>query len=207
MVYEYLIEEYESGEPVFVGDIHISGMSEGNLRYHLKKLTDEGKICRFDSGVYYLPKTNLLGECSVLTADMVAIHKYIRRREKWVGYFSGYTLANRMGLSSQVPFTEEIVSNYAPAPIREIKNKNRKYTLRRPVVEVNDENVFVLEFLDCLKDLEKCAEADFTTCGAVLTEFADRHHITKQDIDRFIGYYPLRIYKALYETGVKYVSA
>ena len=40
MLYEYLKENYIPGEPIFTGDIDIPGMTEENLRYHLKKLTD-----------------------------------------------------------------------------------------------------------------------------------------------------------------------
>ena len=42
MLYEYLKGNYEPGEPIFSGDISISGLSEENLRYHLKRLTDDG---------------------------------------------------------------------------------------------------------------------------------------------------------------------
>lgn len=70
-----------------------------------------------------------------------------------------------MGLSTQVPFTEEISSNYAPASVREVTIKNRKYIIRRPTVEVTDENVTVLQLLDCLKDIERCAEEEPEVCG------------------------------------------
>ena len=53
MLLDYLIENYEKGEPIFFTDIAIDGMSDENIRYHLKKLTDDGVICRFDSGIYY----------------------------------------------------------------------------------------------------------------------------------------------------------
>lgn len=46
-----------------------------------------------------------------------------------------------------------------------------------------------------------------TICGNVLTEYAKKHKITKEQIDRLLKYYPLKIYKAIYETGVEYVSA
>ena len=111
MLYEYLKENYIPGEPIFTGDIDIPGMTEENLRYHLKKLTDSGIICRFEPGVYYFPKTDIFGEQMTLSADTVAVHKYIMRRGKRVGYYSGHTLANHMGLSTQVPFTQEINSN------------------------------------------------------------------------------------------------
>lgn len=140
-----------------------------------------------------------------LSAETVAIHKYIMRKGKRIGYYSGYTLANRMGLSTQVPITEEITSNFAPAQVREITIKNRKYIVRRPVVEITEENAKVLQFLECLKDIEKCAEEELEICGQILTKYAIENAITKQDIDRFIAEYPIKIYKAIYETGVSYL--
>lgn len=38
MLYKYLKENYIPGEPIFAGDIDIPGMTEENLRYHLKNL-------------------------------------------------------------------------------------------------------------------------------------------------------------------------
>jgi predicted transcriptional regulator of viral defense system len=207
MLYDYLIENYEEDEPIFLTDINIEGMTEENIRYHLKKLTDNGTICRFDSGIYYLPRINIFGEKSVLSAETVALHKYILRKGKRIGFYSGYTLANRMGISMQVPFKEEITSNYAPAQVREISIKNRKYVLRRPVIEITEENVYVLQLLDCLKDIDKSAEEDMKVCGKILSQYSKEHKITKEQIDKFLEYYPIKIYKAIYETGVRYVFA
>ena len=207
MLFEYLSENYADGEPIFLTDIHIDGMTEENIRYHLKKMTDEGKICRFESGIYYFPKKNIFGENMTISTETVVLHKYISRRGRRVGFYSGYTLANRLGLSTQVPFKEEITSNYAPAQVREIHVKNRNYVLRRPTIEVTEENAYVLQFLDCLKDIDKAAEENMQDCGKILTEFAKTHGITKEQVDRLLCYYPLKIYKAIYETGVEYVSA
>lgn len=85
--------------------------------------------------------------------------------------------------------------------------KNRKYILRRPVAEVTDENVAVLQLWDCLKELERCAEEEPEVCGRILTGYAREHALTKSAADRFLASYPLKIYKAIYETGVEYVSA
>ena len=48
-----------------------------NIRYHLKKLTDDGVICRFESGVYYIPKINIFGEQSSLSAETVALQENV----------------------------------------------------------------------------------------------------------------------------------
>lgn len=207
MLFDYLIQNYNQNEPIFLPDIQVEGMSDENIRYHLKRLTEIQKLFRFEPGVYYLPKESELGGMTALTVEEVALHKYVCRKGKRVGFYSGYTLANRLGLSTQVPFVEEITSNYAPAPVREISIKNRKYILRRPVVEVTDENVFVLQFLDCLRDLDQSAEESMEQCGRILSNYAREHEITKEKANQYLNYYPLKIYKAIYETGVEYVSA
>ena len=108
---------------------------------------------------------------------------------------------------ADISIKEEIISNYAPALVREVSIKNRKYVIRKPVVEVTEENAYVLQFLDCLKDIDKSAEEDMKVCGEILTQFAIEHSITKNQVDRLLCYYPLKVYKAIYETEVKYVSA
>lgn len=207
MLFDYLVTNYKKGEPIFLTDITIEGMTEENIRYHLKRLTDSGILSRFEAGVYYFPKKNILEEQAVLSTETVVLHKYISRRGKKVGFYSGYTLANRLGLSTQVPFIEEITSNYAPAKVREITVKDRKFVIRRPVTEITEENAYVLQLLDGLKDIDKVAEKDLKVCGRILTQYAKEHRITKEQVDRFLQYYPLKIYKAIYETGVEYVSA
>ena len=206
MLLNYLKENYGVGEPIFTTDIKIPNLSEKNLRYHLRKLTEDGIICRFEPGVYYFPKTNHFGEKIELSPDTVVLNKYILKDGKRIGYYSGHTLANRLGLSTQVPFIQEIVSNNAPAPYREINVGNRKFILRKPTTEINDKNVYTLQLLDCLKDIDKCAEESLLNCGEILTNFAVKHKITKDMINEFIEQYPIKIYKSIYDTEVKYVS-
>lgn len=206
MLFDYLVSHYEKGEPIFLTDIHIDKVSDDTIRYYFKKLTDNKCICRFDSGIYYLPDTNSAGRPSTLSAETVVHHKYLYRKGIQIGFYSGYTLANRLGLSTQVPFKEEITSNNAPAPVREITIKNRTYILRRPITQITPDNAHVLQFLDCLKDIDKSAEEDMAVCGEILTQYAKKHRITKEQVDQYITFYPLKIYKAIYETGVKYVS-
>ena len=51
MIEQYLLENYEKGEPIFLSDLCMEGMTEENLRYHLKRMTDDGKISRFAPGI------------------------------------------------------------------------------------------------------------------------------------------------------------
>lgn len=67
--------------------------------------------------------------------------------------------------------------------------------------------LYVLQLLDCLKDIDKSSELNMEECGRILSSFAQEHHITKELADRYITLYPLEIYKAIYDTGVQYVSS
>ena len=78
MLYDYLIDNYQTNEPIFVADIELP-VSDCNLRQMLKALCDSGKIRRFDTGVYYLPKSSILKNGVPLAADEVAVAKYIFR--------------------------------------------------------------------------------------------------------------------------------
>ena len=207
MLYEYLKANYILGEPIFVSDISISEMTEEGICYQLKQLTDEGILCRFDSEVYYFPKTSVWGEKISLSADTVAVHKYIVRRGKRVGYYSGYTLANRMGLSTQVPLIEEITSNYATVSICEVMIKNRKFVVRQPVVEITQENVKVLQFLDCINNMDKCAEEELEICRMILSKYAKEYGITKEMVDKYIINYPEKVSKAVCKMGIEYTKS
>ena len=54
------------------------------------------------------------------SADVVASYKYISRQGRVDGYYAGNSLANRFGISTQVPRKPEIVSNNVAAKIKEI---------------------------------------------------------------------------------------
>lgn len=111
--------------------------------------------------------------------------------ERELVFIQAYTLANRLGLSTQVPIKEEITSNYAPAQVREVSIKNQKYLIRRPAVTITEENAYVLQLLDCLKDIDKSAEEDMKKCGKILTNYANEHRITREQVDKLLAYYPI----------------
>ncbi len=42
MIYDYIADRYEKGEPIFLSEL--PGRSRGYLRLMMKKLVDEGKL-------------------------------------------------------------------------------------------------------------------------------------------------------------------
>lgn len=203
MLYGYLIENFKPYEPIFTADIDID-MVGNSLRPKLKELCDSGKLCRYEAGIYYLPGKMKLKGLTPISASVVARSKFINRRGKVRGYYSGYTFANQIGLSLQVPYVQEIVTNEASAKVREIDIKGQKFIIRKPKAEVTEENVYTLQFLDFLSDIDKYLDGSSDNILDKLEKLIKDENITKELIDKYISLYPTRVYKNLYETGVVY---
>ena len=203
MLYGYLIENFKPYEPIFTADIDID-MVGNSLRPKLKELCDSGKLCRYEAGVYYLPGKMKLKGLTPISASTVARSRYVNRRGKVRGYYSGYTFANQLGLSLQVPYVQEIVTNEASAKVREIDIKGQKFIIRKPKAEVTEENVYTLQFLDFLSDIDKYLDGSSENILDKLEKLIRDEKITKELIDTYISLYPTKVYKNLYETGVVY---
>lgn len=203
MLYGYLIENFKPYEPIFTADIDID-MVGNSLRPKLKELCDSGKLCRYEAGVYYLPGKMKLKGLIPISASAVARSRYVNRRGKVRGYYSGYTFANQIGLSLQVPYVQEIVTNEASAKVREIDIKGQKFIIRKPKAEVTEENVYTLQFLDFLSDIDKYLDGSSENILDKLEKLIKDEKITKELIDTYISLYPMKVYKNLYETGVVY---
>ncbi len=199
MLLEYLKERYKENEPIFVSDIELD-VTDTNLRQMFKVLCDNGKITRYDTGIYYMKGATRLGGGVSLSAAEVAKYKYIARNQRVDGYYSGFTFANQLGLTVQVPYTLEIVSNQASAKCREVHVKNQKIILRKPRTEITDENYRELQLLDLLKDLDRYVDDDMEAAAERLCAYVRAFEIRQEKIDQYIDLFPDRVYKSIYET-------
>lgn len=206
MLLEYLQKNYKVNEPIFVSDIDLP-VTDTNLRQMFKVLCDSGQIYRYETGIYYMKgNTRLKGGVS-LSASKVARYKYIARKDQVNGYYSGYTFANLLGLTTQVPYTIEIVSNCASAKCREVSVKNQKIILRRPRTQINKENVHVLQLLDLLKDFEQYVDEDMAAATYIISSYIEKIGMKRSDVDEYITLFPDRVYKYIYEMRLYNVFA
>ena len=101
MVYDYIIENYKNGEPIFLTEL--PGDSKDYLRQEMKKLVDEGKLERLYNGVYFLSYVTILGTKGKVSVDKYIEKKYLGSEEKVEGYITGLQLANKYGFTTQNP--------------------------------------------------------------------------------------------------------
>lgn len=201
MLWGYISENYNPGEPIIASDIEI-GMSEANRRQQFKILTDNGKIKRFGNGVYYIPKKSRLGGEVSLPPEVVIERKYILRNGKTQGYYSGYIFANQIGISTQMPFVSEIVTNEMGNPMKKIDLNGRKFVLRKSRTQITKENVKTLQILDLLKDVETYCEIGKEEAKKLVCEYIKNNGIKKADFDMYLPLFPDKVYKAIYEMEI-----
>lgn len=101
MLYDYLVSHYKKGEPIFIEDIHIEGMNRPNFCQQLKTLTDNGKLKRYEKGIYYLPKETLLKAASGPSSETIAKYKYISRNGITNGFFQAAPLQMNLAFLSR----------------------------------------------------------------------------------------------------------
>ncbi len=201
-VFNYLQSNYELNEPIFLSELVVPEMKPVSVRQQLKKLTEDGRIKRFDSGIYYLPQKSIFQSGSTLSTDEVIRRKYLIDSAGRCGYVGGLYFANQLGLTTQVPGVYEVYTNKATTDYRETQLGNLKVILRKPYFEINDGNVLTLQFLDLLKDVADVSEIDGTQLTERLLGYMRKKGILFESMKPFLPYYPERIYKNMYEAGL-----
>lgn len=201
MLWQYIVNRYAEGEPIISSDIELD-ISESNRRRQFKILTDEGKLKRYENGVYYIPKKSRLGIEIPMLPDCVIESKYISRNKRTFGYYSGSVFANQIGVTTQMPAVKEIITNEIGNPIKRIEKSNRFFIVRKSRTEVSEDNVRTLQFLDFLEEAEKYSELDDDELSICITKYVRKYNITKTEIDKYLPLYPNKIYKSIYEMGL-----
>lgn len=203
-LYEYLLDNYKENEPIFLADLQVDGMTRTNVRQQIKKLTDTGKVKRFDNGIYFLQKKTIFKSGSQLAPEKVLECKYLRDKDERCGYVSGLMFFNQMGLTTQVPMMYEVVSNKATNDYRETSLAKSRVIVRKPKVPVTEKNYKALQFLDMLKDVDVYSEVTGKPLQERLYRYMDDAHLSISEMEPYFAYYPDKLYKNLVETRVIY---
>ena len=199
--FDYLVRVYGYNEVILSNEIYYDGYSVSWIKKMLKKLCDEEKIIRFEKGVYYIPTDTPLGK-SMLDPKKVIIKKYINDGNKIIGYFSGMTFMNMLGLSAQMPNMMEIYTNNEPSRVREVPIGSQRVLLRRSRTAINSSNAATLSFLELM---------NFTDAGfydaekkKIIAAFIDKNGITRKSVSIYSPYFPDKAMRTLVESEVIY---
>jgi len=200
MIYEYIINNYKKGEPIFLSEV--PGSTNDVVRHEMKRLTDEKKLVRLYNGVYYLPYKTILG-----TEGKVSIDRYIEKKYLFVdgmiiGFYTGLALVNKYGFTSQNPSVYEICSNDATTKMRKLDVGGNKLVIYKPLALITNDNVRELEFLDLMCIIDKYSELSGDEYKRKLREYVKKVGINFDIVKKYISLYPNVVYKNIYEGGL-----
>lgn len=200
MVYDYIIENYKNGEPIFLSEL--PGESKDYLRQEMKKLVDEGRLERLYNGVYYLSYVTILGTKGKMSIDKYIEKKYLSAGGKASGYITGLQLANQYGFTTQNPACYEICSNEATTKQRKQSIDGRTIVVYKPLAEVTEKNRSSLQFLDLMSVIDKYSEISGAELVSKLKRYVDRVKVDFSMVKDYLTLYPDKVYRNIYEGGL-----
>lgn len=200
MVYDYIIENFKKGEPIFLSEL--PGESKDYLRQEMKKLVDEGKLERLYNGVYYLPYITILGTKGKISVDKYIEKKYLETDGKVSGYITGLQMANKYGFTTQNPACYEVCSNEASTKQRKQEIDGNTIVVYKPVADINEENKTALQFLDLMSVLDKYSEISGAELVNKLKKYVETVGIDFSIVKKYLPLYPDRVYRNIYEGGL-----
>ena len=200
MVYDYIVENYKNGDPIFLSELPYK--SKDYLRQEMKQLTDEGKLERVYNGVYYLSYPTILGTKGKMSIERYIDKKYLNTGGKASGYVTGLQLANRCGFTTQNSSCYEICSNEATTKQRKLNIDGNTIIIYKPVAEITQENRTALQFLDLMSGIDRYSELSGEEYKEKLKKYVETNKVDFDQVKKYLPLYQDRTYRNLYEGGL-----
>lgn len=200
MLYDYLINNYDKDEPIFLSEL--PGNSKDYIRQEMKQLVDEGKIERLYNGVYYLAYTTILGTKGKVSINKFVEKKYISPKGVVSGYITGIQFANMYGFTTQNPAYIEVCSNEATTRQRKLDVAGRKIIVYKPLAQITEENRSALQFLDLMSTIDRYSELSGEDLQKKLKDFVKQLNIDFGKVKEYISLFPDGVYRNIYQGGL-----
>lgn len=202
--YDYLLEKFGANEPIMSNEIVFEEYSKPWIYRQLNVLVNEGKLLRFEKGVYYIPTDTVFGK-SLLNPRKVIEKKYISDGNETLGYYSGVTFQNQLRLTTQMSNVIEIYTNNEPSRVRDVFVGNQRVLLRRARTKITDSNVAVLSFLELMNDTSPAFIDEERK--QLIENYIESNGITRKKITEYAPVFPDKVMRNLIESEVIYSVA
>ncbi|MDR2147654.1 MAG: DUF6088 family protein [Tannerella sp.] len=140
------IENFDYGFVFTPADFPVDQRKQATVNRILNNMVVSGQIRKISKGRFYKPKMTEFGELPPNNYQLVK--DLLEKNGKIIGYLTGYTAFNELGLTTQVPFALQIgVINEKKA----IKRKFYRINFIKQQNKITKENIYLLQLLDCLR--------------------------------------------------------
>jgi hypothetical protein len=153
----------------------------------LNRMVASGKITKLSKGKYYKPESSPFGNLQPNQAQVVK--DLLEDNGKIIGYLTGYSIYNQMGLTTQVSNTIQIGKKNEIRP--PFKREHYTISFIRQKNTITKENIPLLQILDTIRYIKKIPDTPIVGLYERLEALlSDLNNQNLQAIVRLSGKYP-----------------
>lgn len=177
--------------PIFSDDIYnyaktkIPNLKKNILNEYVTRFQKNNpELIRFQKGIYYKTKDTPFGKSNISYKDLIN-RVYIKDGSNVIGYETGPSFMNRIGLTTQMPAHTYLITENNRVTLGNISND---MVLIKPIIKLNRKNYRYLQFLDILDNKYKVPiEAD--NYKEILRNFIDMYNLDFELLLFYAKYY------------------
>ncbi len=128
--------------------------------------------------------------------------KYLSVNGKMTGYVTGLQLANLYGFTTQNTSCYEVCSNEATTRQRKQIIDGNTVIVYAPPVEITEENKTAIQFLDLMSTIDRYSEISGDELKRKIRRFIEINKVDYEVVKQYLPFFPDKVYRNLYETGV-----
>jgi len=152
----------------------------------LNRMVESGKIAKLSKGKYYKPESTPFGKLQPSQAQIVK--DLMENDGKTIGYLTGYSIYNQLGLTTQVSNTIQIGK-------KEVRTafKRERFTISfvKQKNTITKENIPLLQLLDVIRYIQKIPDTNPEfSCKRLLAILKDLSEKDKNTMVRLAFKYP-----------------
>ena len=159
-----LVENFQPDYVFTYQDLNLPMERSESVIKMLNRLVSEGVIAKISKGRFYKPKQSVFGALKPKQEEIVK--DLLEKDGEIIGYMTGYSVFNRLGLTTQVPNIIQIGTN-----VRKNKKKRGLFTISF-VLQLNPitkENITLLQLLDAIRFIKEIPDATINqSCKRIL---------------------------------------
>lgn len=182
------IKKMPEGKNFGYADLGIAKEEYQTAAKALERLQAKGIIKKISKGVFYKPEQTVFGELKPDYSEQ--LRPYLFENGKRIAYETGYSLYNRMGLTTQMAFRIKIASRSKRISI------NRgvlKADAVKSYAEVTEANYELLGFLDAIKDIKRIPDCSVRQAVKILSSKINKFNEKQiSDLVKYALLYPPR---------------
>lgn len=197
-----LEKRFKSSEPIFIQEIYqtLNQYSHQTVFNMINQAINDGYLKKCTKGTYFLRNEDEV----IPTIEKIVEKKYIKDGDNVFGIYGKTRLDLKLGISNQVPYIFEVISNKATRDLRWTKIDDYPILLRKPRCQITYKNQYAYSLLEFFNGIKIYEYQENTLAQSLINEYIKNNNITKNDILLLGNYFPARAIRNLSLTGVIY---